>query len=244
MEEPEIMKLNENIKSQYLSCQFQKDWPNASEILVNYIKDKLFIFTTRDDEKSEIWFYENGIYSPNGRSKIKEILRDFLGEYFTAYVVNMAITKLEADSYINSDEFFKNNYPNIIPVQNGLLNVITLKLEPFTPSMIFFSKLPVVYNSKAKCPKINSFLKNVLSQEEDRLVFYELAGFSLIKEYKFEKAFMFVGDGRNGKGKSIELLKKLVGAENCCSIPLTSLIPESFSISELLLRKTFTRVVC
>jgi len=55
----------------------------------------------------------------------------------------------------------------------------------------------------------------------------------LLDDYKFEKAFMFHGDGRNGKGKSIELIKRLFGIENCCSIPLSSLRGEDFSISEL-----------
>jgi len=65
-----------------------------------------------------------------------------------------------------------------------------------------------------------------------------LAGFGLYKEYFIEKSIMLVGGGRNGKGKTIELLKRLVGADNCCSIPLASLRADGFSISELF-RKLF-----
>jgi putative DNA primase/helicase len=44
---------------------------------------------------------------------------------------------------------------------------------------------------------------------------------------------MFVGGGRNGKGKTIELLKRLIGAQNCSSLPLSLLFPESFAVSDL-----------
>jgi len=75
----------------------------------------------------------------------------------------------------------------------------------------------------ATCPLIDKFLTEVLSCPEDKDVFYELAGFGLVKNYFMEKAFMFVGNGRNGKTKSIELLKKLVGIGNCASVPLSSI---------------------
>ena len=71
------------------------------------------------------------------------------------------------------------------------------------------------------------------SNEEDIKVFYELVGFCLLKEYTFEKAFMFLGNGRNGKGKSLELIKRLVGVENTVNVPLSSLEGNSFNISEL-----------
>ncbi len=113
------------------------------------------------------------------------------------------------------------------------MNIETLELKPFDPNQIFFNKLPVTYDPSKKCPQINKFLTEVLSNEKDIDVFYEMCGFSLLGEYRFEKAFMLVGGGRNGKGKSLELVKRLVGMENCSSIPLVSLNPESFAISEL-----------
>jgi putative DNA primase/helicase len=108
-----------------------------------------------------------------------------------------------------------------------------MRLSPFTPEKIFFNKLPVIYDPTKKCPKIDKFLRDVLANEEDVKVYYELCGFGLLDEYKYEKAFMFHGEGRNGKGKSIELVKRLFGIENCSAVPLHALRGEDFSISEL-----------
>ena len=211
----------------------EKQWDKASEVIVTYIKSKFKIYTTRDDERAEVWIYSDGIYIPQGKSQIKEIMRDLLGSFYSTYIYNLVIAKIEPDTYIDTNIFFHNHSPNEIPVKNGILNIIERKLYPFNQEKVFFSKLPVIYNPDAKCLKIGQFLDEVLNHAEDKKVYYEVAGFSLLKEYKFEKAVMMVGDGRNGKGKSLELLKRLVGAENCCSIPLGALTPDSFTISEL-----------
>jgi P4 family phage/plasmid primase-like protien len=210
----------------------EKNWGKASEILVEYILDKNYIYTTKDDLKSEMWFYKYGIYTPNGKSEVKEILRRVMGSFYNAYLYNLVIAKIEPDTYIEADKFFNINYIKEIPVENGILNLETRELSSFNPKKIFFNKLPVKYDKDIKAEKIDKFLKDILSKEEDRKVFYEIGGFCLLKEYKFEKAFMFVGNGRNGKDKSLELIKRLLGIENVCSVALGSLIPDSFIISE------------
>lgn len=229
------IEVEKDIKYQFmeLTTGKNKDWGEASELLVKYILDRLKIYTTKDDLKTEMWVYKEGIYVPQGKSEVRELMRGILEEQFSTFIYNMVISKIEPDTFIDIDDFFKSNYVEEIPVQNGILNVRTMELSNFTPDKIFFNKIPVKFELGVSCPKIDQFLKDVLSHEEDIKVIYEWAGFCLLKEYTYEKGLMLVGDGRNGKGKTIELIKRLIGAENCCSIPLTSVVPESFSISEL-----------
>ncbi len=223
------------VKLQFLELISGKDkkWGEATELLVDYVKEHLILYTTKEDRQSEVWVYNEGIYVPQGKSEIKKVLREVLEEYYSSFVLTKVIDKIEPDTFIDSKEFFNKNYVNEISMQNGILDIFTLEIKPFNPKKVFFNKLPVNFDSNAKCPKIEKFLKEVLLEEEDIKVFYEIAGFSLLKEYRYEKAFMFVGNGRNGKDKSLELIKRLVGVENCSSLPLTSLTPESFGVSEL-----------
>lgn len=231
----ESKKEDKEVKYQFLNLVSgkNKDWAEASELLRNYVINKIRIFTTKDDKNSEMWVYKDGVYIPQGRSEVRQVLRELLEEQYSNYIYNKVIEKIEPDTFIEADKFFNINYKEEIPVFNGILNIKTLELSDFDEEKIFFNKLPVKYNIEATCPKIEEFLKSVLSCEEDINVFYEMAGFSLLKEYIYEKAFMFVGGGRNGKGKSIELLKRLLGVENCSAVPLSLLVPDSFSISEL-----------
>jgi P4 family phage/plasmid primase-like protien len=204
----------------------------ATEIVVNWIKRKYHIYTTRDDVKPETWIYVDGIYIPQRKFYVKEILRDLFGIFYNMTNYNKILAKLEADTAVDAQFFFNHNYIDEVPVKNGILNLRSRELKPFTHEKIFFNKLPVEYDSQAKCPKIEKFVTDVLATEDDKDVFYEMGGFCLWKEYKFEKAFMLVGNGRNGKDKTLELIKRLLGVENCCSVPLASIVPDSFIISE------------
>lgn len=221
-----------DVKDMFLDFVKNKKWGDATEVLVNWILRNNYIYTTKDDLKTEMWIYKEGIYIPQGKSEVKELLRDLLGNWYNAFYYNQVINKLEPDTFINIDEFFNQRHTDEIPVKNGILNLCSRELKPFSPEKIFFCKLNAEYNRYADCPQIDKFLSEILSDKDDKLVFYEIGGFSLWKEYTFEKAFMFVGNGRNGKDKSLELIKRILGLENCCSVPLSSLSPDSFIMSE------------
>ena len=158
----EKKKKKENIlyslKMNVVSLLAQKKRREATEEIVEYIESKEFIYTIKDDIKSEVWIYQNGVYQPNGKSHIAEECRKILEEHFTTHLMNEIISKIEADTYIESEDFFKNDYIEEIPVQNGILNIKTKKLYPFNPKKIFFNKLPVKYNPKATCPNIEKHL--------------------------------------------------------------------------------------
>lgn len=226
------LSISSEIKEEVIYLLKRKEYGQASEILVDELKKQIHVYTIRDDKTNEMWIYEDGIYVPHGRSTIREFLRNMMGEEYNMWLVNQVIAKIDADTQINADKFFSNNNIEEIPVRNGILNIMTRELSGFTPNKIFFSKINAAYNPEAKCPMIDKFLESTLLTEEDCNVFCEVAGFTLLKEYKFEKAFMFVGNGRNGKDKSLELIKRLLGTESCCAVPLSAIKPSAFIISE------------
>lgn len=221
-----IMKQREqstSLKEQVLSLLHRKCFDEATEMLVKELEEKNFIWTTKLDQKQEMYIYMDGIYEPNGETNIREQLRNIMEENYNEWLCNQVLTKIRADTLINPDKLFKEVNVSEIAVANGVLDINEMELKPFTPSKIFLSKLPVEFNIEAKCPLIDKFLSEVLACAEDKDVFYEIAGFGLYKEYFMEKAFMFVGNGRNGKTKSLELLKRLVGSDNCASVPLSAM---------------------
>lgn len=215
------------LKFQVVSLLQKKEVNEATELLVKDIMSTAHIYTTREDKASEMWFYshQDGIYIPNGEASIKEHIRKIMNDHYSEWLASQVIAKIKTDTYIDSEEFFKERDTCLyeIAVMNGILDLKTLILREFNPQKIFFSKFPVYFDENAECPKIDQFLKDVLKEEDDLNVFYELAGFGLVKEYFMERAFMFIGNGRNGKGKSIELLKRLVGVANTASVPLSAL---------------------
>lgn len=207
----------------------------ATELIANKIEAKHDFYSTRSDVKSEMWVWDGAIVVPNGKKLIEFICRQYMGEAYNNVRARNVIAKINADTQIDEQEFFNKQNENIgeIPVENGILNIFTREVTPFTPKKIFFNKLNFPYDPEAKSVAIPQFFKDVLSSEDDAKVMLELIGFCLLKEYRFEKAFMFVGDGRNGKGKTINLIKKFLGSQNYSSVPLDQMTSNSTGTCEM-----------
>ena len=206
---------------------------DATELLCDYLKKQENIYTTRDDIKAEVWIYREGNYVPNGKTYIKEFCREILGEAYTPHITNEVINKVETDTYIDAKEFFNSESVDEIPVENGVLNILTRELSPFNPKKIFFNKLPIKYNPTKECPTIIKFFSDVLRNDSDIPILEELFGYCLLKDYRIQKAFMFNGSGANGKGRVLELLKRFLGPENCVNFPLQDFEKDNFAISQL-----------
>jgi P4 family phage/plasmid primase-like protien len=212
----------------------------ATELCSQKAQEKHKFYSTKSDVKSELYVYENngdneGITIPNGKTLVELLCRSWMGEAYDTRWSSKVIDKIKADNQIDEDIFFneQSKHKEQIPVKNGILNIFTRELSPFTQDKIFFNKLPLTYNPEAKCPNITKFFKETLNHEQDAKVMEELCGFALLKEYEHEKSFMFVGDGRNGKGKCINLMKRFVGSQNYSSVPLDQFNTSSSGIHEM-----------
>jgi P4 family phage/plasmid primase-like protien len=232
-------EINENIdytelQKNVLQFLLLKQRENATEAIWEEIKKNNYIYTTRHDEKNEMWIYRKGIYIPEGKTYIREICRTIVGKLYTSQMANALIVKVEADTGIDQKDFFESANENVgeIPLENGIFNLIEKKLIPFDPKKIFFNKLPIFYDEESTCPNIEKHFKDVLL-DGDIEVMFEIFAYLLWKDHFIEKAFMLVGGGRNGKGKTIELMKRFVGIDNCASVPLYNLSGDTFRVSEL-----------
>jgi len=208
----------------------------ATELCSKKAQEKHKFYSTKNDVKSELYVYDGeGVTMPNGKTLVEFLCRKWMGEAYEPRWVKNVVAKIKADNQIDEDIFFneQSKHREEIPVKNGILNIFTRKLLPFTSDKIFFNKLPLTYNPESKCPNITKFFKETLNHEDDARVLEELCGFALLKEYEHEKAFMFVGFGRNGKGKMINLMKRFVGSQNYSSVPLDQFNTSSSGIHEM-----------
>src|SRR6056297_680776 len=221
------------LKDEILMLIMSKKRGDATERLVSQILNNNSIYTTRDDRQNEMWIYREGIYIPQGKSYIMEYCRKILGFAYTTQLFNNVCSKIEADTFIDADDFFSTNYENEICVQNGILNLHTRNLYSFTPTKIFFNKINAKYDPSAKCDNITKFFSEIVKNKEDSKILFEIIGYSLYKNYCIQNAIMFLGEGENGKGITQSLIRHFLGIRNCSSVPLNQLTPDSFSCNEL-----------
>lgn len=225
-----------NFQKEILQLLLLKQRPEATERIVIYLKTKYIFKTTRVDDKNEVWLYKDGIYIPEGKTYIQEETRKILMDVYTTNIVNLIISKIEADTFIDQEKFFneQNNYPEQIPVLNGILNIKTRELKEFTPIIPYFNKIPIVYDTEKKSDKFIIFLKEILKTENDTKIIQELFGYSLYKKYKYKKSFMFEGGGDNGKSQLLKILtEKFLGIENTKNVSLAQIERDPFILSEL-----------
>jgi len=238
------VKNRENIKNKKLDAdeiQFnifgaKKDGADVNEgyeQIVSYFKSMYFPKVMRDDKNEEIWIYLDGIYVPDGKCYLKEIMRDCLGRLYSLKQYNMVICRIVADCFVDPNEFFNYNIPEEIPVNNGILNIFTRELTEFTPEKYFFNKIPVWYDKSKDCPKTKQFFSEIVKKDDVELL-SEFIGFSLYKKYYLNKAFILSGDGRNGKSSYLNLIKHFIGDKNTASLTLEDMEDSSsFDIIEL-----------
>lgn len=102
---------------------------------------------------------------------------------------------------------------NLIPVNNGVLNLDTMEVTQYSPELIFLSKFPVDYNPSAKAPeKFLRMLETTFEGVEEQIpLVQEMFGYCFLRSYFIQVAFFLVGNGGNGKGVLLNILSALLG---------------------------------
>ncbi len=190
---------------------------------------ELFTFKTPTDLE-DIFYYDNGVYK-NAEHMIKGLVETWLGEHGTTYIINEVLGHIRRKSYCERSEF--NKFQGLIPVQNGLLDLKTLQLQPFNKDKIFTYKLNTAFNRDAECPIWEKFVSEILYSEDIPLL-QEWLGYCLLPTMPKHKIMWFYGIGRNGKGRVIITLEAIFGLENCGSLELVEFDGEHrFALAQL-----------
>ena len=93
--------------------------------------------------------------------------------------------------------------------------------------------------STAQCPRFEQFLADVLPQDcyrpagDSAGFIWEVIGYTLYSGNPLHIAVLLLGNGRNGKGTLIRVLKRLVGDHNCTTVKLHDLVENRFRAGTL-----------
>lgn len=188
----------------------------------------LHFLTIIDNE--EIYYYNGAYYEPHGEQIIKDLVKQFLDENDSEHYKKEIIGHIR-DSNYQKREVFDNN-PYLINLQNGVYDIKHNKFLEHDPQYYFQNTLPINYDKKAKIKEIKKFLKSTVYTDDIPLL-QEIFGYCLYREYLYHKAFMFIGDGANGKSTVLNLLKSMLGQNNVSGVALQDLDDSRFAIAEL-----------
>jgi putative DNA primase/helicase len=185
-------------------------------------------WSARGDNRMLVYNPKKGVYEMWAEDQIMEETAKRLGKY------SLKNRQLEVLNYIQSltKRDVEVQSPDLIAMQNGIFNLKTHEIKPPNPENLIFNQIPVKYDPNSICPTFMKFV-NEVAHPSDILALQELMGYLFYGKYKFNKIFLFVGQGRNGKTTLLNVMCALLGNGNYSAVTLQDLLNRHFSTAEL-----------
>ena len=152
-------------------------------------------------------------------------LRDF-SEIFE-HTKNRTYLSLDAKKKLHQ------SHTKLLLLENGVFDIEKKELLMFSPDFLFTSApLPFKFDSEKDCPTIKQFISEIVAPNDVSII-QEMVGYGFLKDMPFHKAFMFIGEGRNGKSTLINLLVDIFGSDNVSKLGLQQLTAGGFVLAHL-----------
>ncbi|MBW8384445.1 MAG: hypothetical protein K0M69_18240, partial [Youngiibacter sp.] len=176
---------------------------------------------------SNLYFYLDGEYR-NDHDLLRRIIYQEVGAQKTRFV-DEVLKQLEYRSPIISDKAFD------IKFKNGILRAgefYEIDYDEFTPYVI-----DVNYRENAEPVKeVDDYVQLLTNGDEKyRDLLFEILAHTLIVDKEFKrllaKFFIFVGDGGNGKGTLLTIIRKILNAKNCTGLSIKNMSDERYFVT-------------
>lgn len=218
-------------------------------ILKNPLSEKELNTVMRDEAFQKPVFYDGKTFlhdkfgefliSEYHIVKIGSVLHHFAnGVYVPANLDGLMIRHIrnlkqqqrkEVTAYLNAK--IEQNTPvcsaNFIAFRNGIYDISTDQLEPFSADKVLTNKINWNYNPQAYSELVDNVLNSLACNDPKvRLLLEEVIGYTFFRRNELRKAFMLKGKRHNGKSTFIDMIAYLLGEDNISSLDLNDLSHE------------------
>ncbi len=166
---------------------------------------------------NQLHIYKDGVYE-NG---YKEIETEMIH-----YIPNLKKTqRREVLDYMELiTEERQMSEANLIAFENGVYDMVTGELKPFSSDMVITNKIPWNYNPDAYSELADKTLDKLACNDRNiRLLLEECIGYCFYRRNELGKAFILTGDKSNGKSTFLDCMKTMLGEQNISALDLKEL---------------------
>ena len=178
---------------------------------------------------------DEGLYVPAGDS-IRRLARQY---HYTISPKDLnAVVECVRDSVSLLEE---SEDSDVVALANGLFDLRTKELRPFSPKVVLTSKASVAFNEDAATRpvidgrwSVDEWIRELANNDtEVEPLFWQIIAALFRPDHSFDKAvLLYSPTGSNGKGTFVELLRNLVGAERVATLSMSD-FSEQFLPEEL-----------
>lgn len=186
-------------------------------------------------DKSKNWWLWN--YAQYKWERVDET--DILNAIDKQATINTINTKEKNEMLEALKQVSRLNQPGDIPrtwiqFRNEVFDISTGKRDTVSPTLFVTNPLPwkLPEENFEETPTMDRIFAEWVGQENVKKL-YEIIAYCMIPDYPIHRIFCFIGSGMNGKSKYLELLRKFIGQENCCSTELDTLCTSRFEVTRL-----------
>ena len=194
--------------------------PTESQIVDEIIAKHNIIYV------DQVGFYEwdSRVWSKVSDSQVRNYADILYGKRFTTAQRVASVCNLLKSRSITQATFDRNP---VLTFQNGTLEIETGRFRDFSESDYCSIIMDYDYDPAAKCPVWEHFIEDVTDEEPRRQEILQfLAGYVLMNDCRFQKIFLLIGSGGNGKSVYLEIIQKLFGDSNVTHVEPTGLAAE------------------
>ena len=175
---------------------------------------------------SQLYIYRDGVYVP-GHSTIEKTM-------ITEITRLSSSQRKEAINYmLLSAEEVKPADARYIAFKNGVLDIATDQLLPFSPDLCVTNQIPWDYDRTAYDKTADRMLDRIACEDPDvRSLLEECIGYCFFRRNELRKAFILTGGKRGGKSTYLDCIKAILGDDNICALDLKE-VGDRFSTAML-----------
>lgn len=195
-----------------------------------FLHDKFADYIMRNDYiyriNGQLHIYQNGVYIPARRQIEKAMIEHIPFLRMSQRNEVMKYIEIRAEEKETADARY-------IAFKNGIYDMTTEKLLPFSPDIMITNQIPWDYNENAYSEIVDKTLNKIACNDEKiRHLLEECIGYCMLRKSEMSKFFIMTGEKNNGKSTFLEMLNTLFGEANVSALDIGEL-DERFSVSLL-----------
>lgn len=114
--------------------------------------------------------------------------------------------------------------PRFIRFKNGVLDIDTGKLVDNPNNYLILNEIPHNWNPKAKSEIVDSAFQRIAQNDEAVIAnLWEMFGLALYRGHDVSRMILLQGSGANGKSTLLDMLRHMLGENNCFSLSVCDL---------------------